>query len=154
MVNLCVFSLRLLVQIYRKMESDEAYELNSIVAHYSEILEYWFGDYDRKSPLDKASSTKLLQRWFAFGLSEDERNKLDAEIRRLFLNTVIAAAEGKLEDWSDARGMLALILLLDQFPRNIYRYTGEAFVYDKISLCLAKSLITSEKYNDLEFYEK
>ena len=64
-------------------------------------------------------------RWF----SKDAA--FDAEIRSRFLPTYEAAARRELERWADeAEGALALILVLDQFPRNIFRDNPKAFATD------------------------
>ncbi len=55
----------------------------------------------------------------------------DADIRARFLQTFEEAAAGQLGGWeSDAQGALALVLLLDQFPRNIFRDDARAFATD------------------------
>jgi uncharacterized protein (DUF924 family) len=64
-------------------------------------------------------------RWFT------KDDAFDAEIRRRFLATHEAAAEGKLRSWeSSAEGALALMILLDQFPRNMFRGSARAFATD------------------------
>ena len=56
---------------------------------------------------------------------------MDSEIGRRFGDQVTDACEGKYEDWQQsADGNLALILLLDQFTRNLYRNTPEAYLGD------------------------
>lgn len=55
-------------------------------------------------------------------------------LRERFEPAVIAAGSGGLDDWaSTARGRLALILLTDQLPRNIYRDTPDAFRLDPLA---------------------
>ena len=82
---------------------------------YSEVLDFWFG-----SPRGKQRSE-----WFR----KDER--FDAEIRRRFGELHGAAAQGALEDWrKDRESMLALIVVLDQFSRNLYRDDPRAFAQD------------------------
>ena len=55
----------------------------------------------------------------------------DAEIRERFLSTHEQAAAGRLADWEKgAQGALALLRLLDQFPRNMFRKTPRAFATD------------------------
>jgi len=64
-------------------------------------------------------------RWF----TKDEA--FDSDIRRRFLATHEAAAEGKLAAWErTAEGALALLILLDQFPRNMFRRSARAFATD------------------------
>ena len=64
-------------------------------------------------------------RWFK------KDDAFDAEIRRRFLATHEAAAAGRLADWErTAEGALALLILLDQFPRNMFRGSARAFATD------------------------
>ena len=70
---------------------------------------------------------------------------LDAEIRDRFLSTWDVGAAGGLSEWlKNAEGALAYIILLDQFPRNMFRGEGEAFLTDKKSLCAAKCAINKD----------
>ena len=70
---------------------------------------------------------------------------LDAEIRDRFLSTWDVGAAGGLSEWlKNAEGALAYIILLDQFPRNMFRGQGEAFLTDKKSLCAAKCAINKD----------
>jgi uncharacterized protein (DUF924 family) len=65
------------------------------------------------------------KRWFAVDPA------LDEEIRRRFEPTWQQARDGKLADWENtAVGALAIVLLLDQFPRNMFRGTANAFSTD------------------------
>jgi len=89
------------------------------------ILKFWFGDLksDTDYPTEKA---KL---WFRGGEAFDER------VRRQFGEDLKMAEVGKLDSWKEtSRGALALIILLDQFTRNIYGDTPEAFAQDKKAL--------------------
>lgn len=55
----------------------------------------------------------------------------DAEVRRRFLPLWHKAAAGELASWEDSDdGVLALVIVLDQFPRNMFRGTPEAFASD------------------------
>jgi uncharacterized protein (DUF924 family) len=64
-------------------------------------------------------------RWFAVDPA------LDADIRRRFESVWQDARAGNLADWENsAEGALALVILLDQFPRNMFRGTAEAFSTD------------------------
>jgi uncharacterized protein (DUF924 family) len=67
-------------------------------------------------------------RWFK------KDTAFDDEIRRRFLATHEAAAAGKLRDWENsAEGVLALLILLDQFPRNMFRGDKRAFATDPLA---------------------
>jgi uncharacterized protein (DUF924 family) len=63
----------------------------------------------------------------------------DAGIKARFGDTVQAALDGGLSEWTDSEdGCLALILALDQFPRNIFRDTPRAFAGDARAVGLVK----------------
>lgn len=66
----------------------------------------------------------------------------DAEIRGRFLEAQRAAAAGKLSSWEETpTGAYALLLLLDQFPRNLYRGSPQAFASDALALEVAERAI-------------
>lgn len=97
-----------------------------------EIHHFWFGDC-----LD---SVEKIKRRFALWFSVSA--EFDREVTARFTDDVACAAAGEYDSWTDKpRGALALILLLDQFPRNIYRGTARAFAHDEKALahCLALS---------------
>ena len=78
--------------------------------------------------------------------------EVDAEIRTRFAARVGQAATGELDAWlhgpGAARGRLALILLTDQFPRNIWRGQAAAFAFDVLALRWTKAAL--ERGLDLE----
>lgn len=66
----------------------------------------------------------------------------DDEIRERFIATHEAAAAGQLSDWEQsAQGALALLILLDQFPRNIFRGDARAFATDPLARAIAAGAI-------------
>lgn len=68
--------------------------------------------------------------------------ELDETIRQKFLELWREASAGKCKDWSlGGRESLALIILLDQFPRNMFRGSGESFASDGLALCVAKRAV-------------
>src|SRR5262249_24509384 len=68
----------------------------------------------------------------------------DADIRARFLETHEAAAAGKLKDWQkSAEGALALLILLDQFPRNMFRRDKRAFATDPMARAIAEGAVAS-----------
>lgn len=87
----------------------------------------------------------ILQFWF------DEANEahwytkndaFDAEIRRRFSVLYEHVRDGAHADWKDSpRGLLALIIVLDQFPRNMFRDSPQAFASDDLALTLAELAI-------------
>lgn len=92
------------------------------------MLGFWFGD-----RTDDAETAKAQARlWW----SKDPA--VDAEIRARFAALVQAAAFGRHDDWTATpQGRLALIVLLDQFPRNMHRGSARAFAYDGLARRLA-----------------
>ncbi|HPF74221.1 MAG: DUF924 domain-containing protein [Rhodanobacteraceae bacterium] len=86
-----------------------------------EVLLFWFGDSD-----DEARQLAFgMPRWFNGG------DALDLAITEQFEYTVRAAHRGDLDAWAEtAQGRLALIVLIDQFSRNVYRGKPGAFVGD------------------------
>jgi uncharacterized protein (DUF924 family) len=76
------------------------------------------------------------ERWF----EKDEA--FDADVRRRFLATHEAAAAGKLAAWEEtAQGALALLILLDQFPRNMFRNSARAFATDPQARAIAAAAL-------------
>ena len=64
------------------------------------------------------------------------------EIRERFFDTYEAAAAGKLSDWEQsAQGALALLILLDQFPRNMFRGDARAFATDPLARAVTAGAI-------------
>ncbi len=68
----------------------------------------------------------------------------DADIRARFLGTHEEAAAGKLTQWEDsAEGALALLILLDQFPRNMFRNDKRAFATDPLARGVAERAVAN-----------
>jgi len=117
----------------RSFDQVEAHDLNSVqVAEYFtkcdgledlplRILSFWFGPvYDGATITPEAYDL-----WF--GKSEET----DAMISSLFKSYLVDAGEGKFDHWCQTPwGTLALVILMDQFPRNIFRNNKESFKYD------------------------
>ena len=75
-------------------------------------------------------------RWF------EKDAALDDEIKRRFLATHEAAAAGKLTGWEQtAEGALALLILFDQFPRNMFRGEARAFATDPLARAITSRAI-------------
>lgn len=92
------------------------------------ILQFWFGD----SPNAWEAPADRMPLWFG------GKPEVDDEIRRRFGATVEEALRGGFAEWkATPRGRLALVLLLDQFTRNIHRGTPAAFAGDRLALPLA-----------------
>ena len=117
-------------------EKAEATITDDDTARIDEILTFWF----REQALSAPQIDRRMDIWF----SEDP--VFDHEIEKEFADDVARASEGKLNHWADEpRGRLALILLLDQFRRNIYRGTADAFALDKLALKLCVEGVMQKK---------
>src|SRR6185312_14809151 len=96
--------------------------MSATLASAAEVVAFW-----REAGADK---------WFTKDVAFDE------DIRRRFLPTHEAAASGKLAAWEQtAEGALALLILLDQFPRNMFRGQARAFATDPSALAVTAHAI-------------
>jgi uncharacterized protein (DUF924 family) len=96
-------------------------------ARIDAILAFWFREHELSAP----QIDRRMDIWFG------EDAAFDHEIRQHFAADVEEASEGKLDHWAEEpRGRLALILLLDQFRRNIFRGTAQAYEKDRAALKL------------------
>ncbi len=76
---------------------------------------------------------------------------VDARIAERFLPTLQQAMQGELYPWrSDARGRLAEIIVLDQFSRNVWRNTPQAFAQDPMALALAQEAVRADLHLGLQ----
>jgi uncharacterized protein (DUF924 family) len=79
-----------------------------------------------------------VSKWFNGGAG------FDAECRERFLESHFAAARREFADWmGDAEGALALVLLLDQIPRNVFRGSAHAFATDGLAREVARNAIAA-----------
>jgi len=94
----------------------------------SEVLDFWF-------------APDNSERWF------NSTDAFDAEIRRRFERTALILADPMATtgiDWRAERSShLAEIIVLDQFPRNMYRGSAKAFQWDGLALSSAQQLVES-----------
>lgn len=91
-----------------------------------QILSFWF----------EGDAQAQRRRWFG----KDEQT--DALMRNEFMADYQAAAAGRLADWLEsAPASLALVILLDQFPRNLFRATPQAFATDAQARVIARGII-------------
>ena len=91
------------------------------------IYDFWFGGMG----LDEFGQSRKA--WFV------KDPVFDEEIRRRFLATLESAERGELQHWrDDPKHSLSFIVLLDQFPRNMFRDTPRAFATDAMALDTAR----------------
>lgn len=95
----------------------------------NDILQFWFSD-------------RVKKQWFK------SSDAFDAEIRQEFESTAMTLAAAQAErktahawEGQGPEAHLALILALDQFPRNMYRATPAAFTWDSFALAAAKRMV-------------
>ena len=97
------------------------------MAEKEDILKFWFKECNP-------------EQWFK------KNDAFDQIIKNSFSNTIKDAIGGKMDDWENTEtGCLALIIILDQFTRNVFRDTLRAFVGDN------KALVLSQKCCDKEY---
>ena len=100
----------------------------------------------------------VLDFWFVENGPEQWFNKddaFDAAIRDRFEGLVVQASKGELSPWREtARGALAEILFLDQFPRNLYRDDASAFASDPVALVAAKQALENKIDQDVSESER
>jgi uncharacterized protein (DUF924 family) len=91
-----------------------------------------------------ASAQDIVAFWLQAGRDKWFRrdDAFDADIRARFLAAHEAAAAGRLSAWrASAEGTLALLLLLDQFPRNMFRASARAFATDPLAREIARGAL-------------
>ena len=116
------------------------------MVHADDILAFWFADNSALTPQGYLARMDL---WFS--VNED----FDNEIRDRFesqISTAVGMHEGELG--SDTRENLARIIATDQFPRNVYRGTPQAFAYDHVALKMTHEMIDSGMHEQLGFVER
>lgn len=97
----------------------------------NDILAFWFSE--RVKPL-----------WFK------KKEEFDREIKAQFIDTYQLAKTGALDSWrNNATDILALIIVLDQFPRNMFRNTAQAFATDSQAVELTKHAVDRNYQADL-----
>ena len=99
-----------------------------------ELLGFWFGS-DLDAPEAVAERMRL---WFGGNPAADR------ELRARFRELPDRAAAGALDGWLAApRSALALVLALDQLPRNLFRGTARAFAYDGRAVEVAEAALAA-----------
>jgi len=111
------------------------------------ILDFWFEGINDSTAINIKNDP--FKKWFV------EDAKVDQAIRQQFEGNLLKAAEGKYKDWEGtSQGRLALIILFDQFSRNIYRDTEQMYAYDALALELALRTIDQGKDQELMLIER
>ena len=113
---------------------------------YEDVMKYWFGE-DLAS-LKTDPYQPRFQLWYSSGIDEELRTKFGEVLKK--------AENDELNDWKGvADGEMALIILMDQFSRNIYRGSADSFKNDAKALELAKNIIDNPaKHDQYSTFEK
>lgn len=110
-----------------------------------QILDYWFGHVEESI----APTPERARLWFA------EDPEMDRELAGRFRPVLQKAMVGELDHWLvDARGQLALIIVLDQFSRHVYRDTANAYAQDAKALMIAMQGAQREVEHHLSLIER
>lgn len=100
-----------------------------------DVLDFWFGKLDAGGYV----SSQHRKLWFA-------GEQVDEDIRRRYGGLVESALAGELQGWeAQTDSLMALITLLDQFPRNLYRATARAFSGDARASALVQRAIAEDR---------
>ncbi len=111
------------------------------------ILQFWFEGVDDEATIDKTK--RPFNKWFRTDKA------LDQEIRQRFEGDLNNALAGQYKDWEKTLGgTLALILLYDQFTRNMYRDTPKMYMADAPAQELTLRLTSGQKECTLNFIER
>lgn len=108
------------------------------------ILDFWFAD----SVESEEEFLRRMEMWF---LNSDSFDQAVQQFEPM-VDFVANGHASNLE--SDPKGILALIITLDQFPRNVYRGTPQAFAYDREALRLTKKVIDSGLDRSMTYLER
>lgn len=111
----------------------------------SDVLEFWIGN----AADDGGSMQDAFKRWFQGG------EQFDKEVQQRFGAAVAAALAGEYTQWEGSpRARLALVILLDQFPRNIHRGTALAFSGDARAVALSRCTVAENALRDMAPLER
>jgi len=107
--------------------------------HAQEVRDFWFG-----AP-GSESAGRPHREWFV------KSDAFDEQIRQRFGATIDIAVAGGLREWDaeGPEGVLARILVLDQFIRNAWRNTPQSFAGDTLALVAARRLVDSGAHKEL-----
>lgn len=119
--------------------------MTEAIARAEEILDFWFGALEGPYAMDPSR----LRIWFGGGPD------FDADVRERFGEDVERAVAGELDGWAEtARGRLALVILLDQLTRNVFRDTPKMYAGDERALALTREGIERGHDRELRVIER
>jgi uncharacterized protein (DUF924 family) len=124
------------------------YREEIVMSSPEEVLSYWFPEEDLFEA-DPQTFGRQMQWWFQGG------PEVDSEISERFGEVLEQARRGELDHWAETpRGRLALIVVLDQFSRNVYRGSPLSYSQDEKALKLALEGIDAGMDRELSAMER
>lgn len=120
-------------------------EIRERMATSDQVLEFWFG----KNPDDPQGLEDRVKQWFT------RADAYDQQVRTALGDDAERAARGELDGWAKTpRGLLALVLLLDQVRRNLNRDSAEAYAQDGKTQKLVIDGLSRGDEKSLSFVER
>jgi uncharacterized protein (DUF924 family) len=127
-----------------------------ILTGHLDILKFWFGDdfSDTADAIAHRNTCEFIESrmplWFGrsspdFEAIQISSKELVESYRDEFLNAISSGSETSPMD-EDANSLLAKIIVFDQFPRSIYRGTGQAFAFDPLAQACARRIVSNGWY--------
>lgn len=112
---------------------------------FDEILGFWFGEVANGDVVDE----EKRKMWF------NGTTELDATIAERFLATYERGLAGDLAHWQEtAHGSLALVVVLDQFPLNMFRRSARAFESEHAAVAACLNAVEKQQDRELAFVER
>ena len=119
------------------------------LALLADVLDFWFGDVAEDRPFDRRSVE--MRRWYG------KEPGIDTEIRRKFeplYEDLRGTGIERLGSGRSVRDLTAKIIVLDQFPRNMYRDTPRMYESDEIALGLAEVILEHSAFRTLDLFQQ
>lgn len=123
---------------------ESAYSITAGYSHWHTGVKGYFMDSDAQALLDFWYSKRVSKMWFTATV------QLDNEIRQRFEALWCKAAARGLEHWTEtAQGSLALVILLDQMPLNMFRNEARSFQTEAMAVQVAKRAIERQQHKQI-----
>ncbi|EFC36259.1 predicted protein [Naegleria gruberi] len=146
------------------------------------VYSFWFGKitaYEHRVRIDGIKESMSV--WFSAGKDPEQKKQLDSDIKEQYESLAISGREmakkllttiqdnssttfneevfaelTKSSEWfSSPKGMISLIILFDQFSRNMYRGLAESYSFDMYALAISKRILSDRQlYNSFKTFEK
>lgn len=114
------------------------------MAAFDTVLTFWFGSATGQDP-----SAETQKRWWT------KSDEFDATVRETFGDLHASLMSGASSEWQDTpRGCLARVIVFDQFSRNMFRNTAEAFASDPLAVATTDRILEREMLTELGLHEQ